>query len=262
MSWKITFGVLTTVIVCAFGGVVSYKLYHHQRMQDRQIADLLSRDEYMMQKLEQTAEYYKVQPSYRDDAYNYLAIGNSLTLIPSWGRGICATEPDGDYFGRVKQKISERYGDVEASRLNFATWELAYDRTSRLDLLDLYLSDKLNLVTIQLGENVRDVSQYEPDLERLIVYVRQRAPKARIIVIGDFWDKDKNQHRQQAASNQNVSFADLSQIIGDKGYQSKEGTMCQLEDGTLRKVTKEEETHPGDSGMEYIAEQVMHAIGE
>ena len=36
----------------------------------------------------------------------------------------------------------------------------------------LLLSDKLNLVTIQLGENVTDTSHYEQDLEYLITYVQ------------------------------------------------------------------------------------------
>lgn len=160
----------------------------------------------------------------------------------------------------MKQHLAAEYGDVAAYRLNYASWERMQDRSQALDLLDLLLSDKLNLVTIQLGENVTDTSRYEQDLETLIDYVQQHAPKAKIIVIGDFWDKKRNDMRREAAQNQNAAFADLSTIIGDKAYQSKEGTPCTLDDGSTITVSKEAATHPGDKGMEYIAEKVIDQL--
>ena len=206
------------VLVCLLGG---YKVYRHEQSQNaqlRQLQSLEGRTDYLEQRLQQVTDYYNVQPEYRDDAYNYLAIGNSLTLITSWGRGICATQPDGDYFGRVKQQLAAEHGDAVAYRINYASWERMQDCNKALDLLDILLSDKLNLVTIQLGENVADTSHFEEDLETLIAYVHKRAPKAKIIVIGDFWDKNRNEMRKQAAANQNVLFADFSDIIGNKDY--------------------------------------------
>lgn len=127
-------------------------------------------------------------------------------------------------------------------------------------MLNVLLSDKLDLVTIQLGENAADTTTYEQDLEALIAYVQQRAPKAKIVVIGDFWDKKRDAMRRKAAANKNVAFADISAIIGDKAYQSREGTECELANGTVRKVSKAEETHPGDKGMAYIAEKVIEKL--
>lgn len=245
------------VLVCLLGG---YKVYRHEQSQNAQLKQLQSlegRTDYLEQRLQQVTDYYNIQPEYRDDAYNYLAIGNSLTLITSWGRGICATQPDGDYFGIVKQQLAAEHGDAVAYRINYASWERMQDRSKALDLLDILLSDKLNLVTIQLGENVTDTSRFEEDLETLIAYVHKRAPKAKIIVIGDFWDKTRNEMRKQAAANQNVLFADLSDIIGNKDYQSKEGTICTLDDGSTIAVSKAAETHPGDKGMEYIANEII-----
>jgi len=240
-----------------------YKVYRHEQSQNaqlRQLQSLEGRTDYLDQRLQQVTEYYNVQPEYRDDAYNYLAIGNSLTLITSWGRGICATQPDGDYFGRVKKQLATEHGDAVAYRINYASWERMQDRSKALDLLDILLSDKLNLVTIQLGENVTDTSHFEEDLETLIAYVHKRAPRAKIIVIGDFWDKNRNEMRKQAAENQSVLFADLSEIIGNKEYQSQKGTICTLDDGSTIAVSKEAATHPGDKGMEYIANKVIEEI--
>lgn len=239
---------------------MGYKLYKHEKKQEQEYSELMGQVGFLRDKLDQTTEYYNFQPEYRDDTYNYLAIGNSLTLIGSWGRGICATKPDGDYFGRVMSYLRETKGETVGYRFNFSTWELMSARENAYPLLDKLLSDKLNLVTIQLGENVRNKDTYEKDLEQLISYVHQKAPKAKIILIGDFWDKGKNQMRHQAAEATDTPFADLEPIIGDRKYQSKEGIECEMLDGTTRKVSKIEETHPGDEGMAYIAEKVIEKL--
>ena len=257
---KFWMSIVMLLVVCIVGGGLCLKAYHHEKKQESQIRELGSRTEYLEGRLNQIQNYYEFQTEYRDDAYNYLAIGNSLTLITNWGRGICATKPDNDYYGLVNQYLNQKQGDVVSYRYNFAPWETTSNRASRLDLLNVFLSDKLNLVTIQLGENVADTTTFEPDLEALIAYVQQRAPKAKIIVIGDFWDKKRDAMRREAAANKNVAFADISALIGDKAYQSKEGTECELSDGTVRKVSKAEETHPGDKGMAYIAEKVIEKL--
>lgn len=257
---KFWMAIAILVVVCIVGGGLCLKVYHHEKKQESQIREISSRTEYLEGRLNQVQNYYDFQPEYRDDAYNYLAIGNSLTLITNWGKGICATKPDNDYYGLVNQYLNQKRGDVVSYRYNFAPWETATNRASRLDLLNVLLSDKLDLVTIQLGENAADTTTYEQDLEALITYVQQRAPKAKIVVIGDFWDKKRDAMRREAAANKNVAFADISAIIGDKAYQSKEGTECELSDGTVRKVSKAEETHPGDEGMAYIAEKVIEKL--
>lgn len=260
-SKKRLYGIVSlAVVICLLGGVIGYKIYRHEKRQEQEYNNLSGQVSFLQEKLEQTTEYYNFQPGYRDGTFNYLAIGNSLTLIGSWGRGICATQPDGDYFGRVEAYLSQTKGETVGYRFNFATWELMSARENAYPLLDKLLSDKLDLVTIQLGENVRDNTTYEKDLEGLIAYVHQKAPKAKIVLIGDFWDKKRNQMRQQAAENTNTPFADLAPIIGDKKYQSKEGTVCELTDGSTREVSKVEETHPGNEGMAYIADQVIEKI--
>lgn len=67
------------------------------------------------------------------------------------------------------------------------------NRSRAFDLLDILLSGKLNFVTIQLDENVTDVSYFEEEFEALIAYVPWRASRDKIIVIGDFWDKHYNE---------------------------------------------------------------------
>ena len=194
-----------------------------------------------------------------------MAIGNSLTLITSWGRGICSTKPDNDYFGLIvayllNNPTTSINKNVVAHRWNFAIWERSSNRTATLDLLDPFLNTSLDLVTIQLGENVHDTSTYETDLEILIDYVQAKAPKAQVILIDDFWDDIKSEMRKRVALKKNLMFADLSAIRRNKKYQSRAGTECFMEDGRIKKVSKEAETHPNDEGMKFIAEKVIKVI--
>ena len=228
--------------------------------QAQQISELIGKTEYLEEKLSQTTDYYNYDTAYSEDAFNYFAIGNSLTLITSWGRGICSTRPDNDYFHLVGSELESRHGSVVSYAYNFSPWERAADRASTLDLIDGYLSEMLDLVTIQLGENVFYTTTYETDLVNLIEYVQQKCPNAQIIVVGDWWDTEKNETRRIAASKTNSDFADLSEIIWDKSYQSETGQICYLQDGSAIQVTEGASAHPGDLGMRYIADRVIEKL--
>ena len=227
---------------------------------EKKITELEGKIEYLEEKLRQTTDYYEYSTEYDAEAFNYLAIGNSLTMINSWGRGICSTKPTNDYFNLVKKFLESKGKNVVAYAYNFSPWETSENRDSTLDLIDVYLDEKLDLVTIQLGKNVINTSTYEEDLIFLINYVKDKCPNAQVIVIGDWWKRDYNDIRKDAAKKTEVDFADLSEVIQNKEYQSKAGTVCYLEDGTTIEVSEKASTHPGDKGMEYIADKVIEKI--
>lgn len=259
-------------MILVFMGVLTVKFISHEQKQNKIIdelytmnnelkAELLSQREYFEERINQSINYFEYDIHYTKNTYNYLAIGNSLTLIKSWGRGICSTMPDNDYFNIVVKYLKNNYnGKVVAYPFNFAVWERSNNRLSNFKLIDVFLSQELDLVTIQLGENVVDLKSFESDLENLIKYIHSKAPKARIIVVGDFWDQSRNELRKAAALNTNSCFADLSEIINNPIYQSKEGTECIGPNNTKIYVSKVAATHPGDKGMEYIANQIINNI--
>ncbi|WP_026664663.1 SGNH/GDSL hydrolase family protein [Butyrivibrio sp. FC2001] len=111
-----------------------------------------------------------------------------------------------------------------------------------------------------MGENVTDATTYEADLESLINYVKEKSPKATIVVIGDWWSVDKNEMRKTAAANTNVIFVNLEDLIGDKAYQSSTGIICNKSDGTTITVSEAASTHPGDEGMKEIANRIIEAL--
>jgi hypothetical protein len=53
-------------------------------------------------------------------------------------------------------------------------------------LIDGLLDEIISLVTIQLGENVSDLSAFESDFNELIFYIRIKCKEAQIVVFGDF----------------------------------------------------------------------------
>ena len=160
----------------------------------------------------------------------------------------------------VKKYIEQTYGECVSYAYNLSCWEGVEQRSDTLELLDPYLDEKLDLVTIQLGENAISFDTFTSDMVELIDYVRSKCPNAQIIIIGEFWYSERNEYRKKAAEQTSCAFADLSEIIGDSEYQSKAGTVCYLKDGTTVEVSEEAATHPGDKGMVYIANKVIELI--
>ena len=104
---------------------------------------------------------------------------------------MAASSKENDYYHILCSGLKTHESQLTSYAYNFSAWEmLSYDRAESIDIIDGYLSDNLDLVVIQLGENVNDLDSFEDDFEYLIKYISLKAPKAKII-IGNFWSKSK-----------------------------------------------------------------------
>ncbi len=201
------------------------------------------------------------------DSFNYLAIGNSLTqhgVCKYWWNpvGMAASDADHDYFHLVKSGLRKRFGKVTAHAINFAIWEFnGHDRDQTFSKIDKLLDDNISLVTIQLGENVKDRSTFAQDYVSLIEHIRRKTGgKAQIIVIGDFWKNDPV--RAEAAKKCGVDFVSLDEAQKDPAkYRSRIGAVVFDAEGN-RHIVKSAGVakHPGDTGMAFIADQVLNAV--
>lgn len=199
--------------------------------------------------------------------YNYLALGNSITKHPLcdywWNEiGMAATTEEKDYFHLVVKYLQNSYGEVQAQAFNVYYWEIiSADRAQTLSAWDAYLSEELDLVTIQLSENVLDTATFEKDFREMIVYVTEKCPNAQIIVIDDFWSDEKSEMKKRAIDRLNVAFVDLSEIRGDSTYQAGMGTMVYDAEGNSHKLEHDGvSVHPGDRGMQYYMEKIVSLI--
>lgn len=211
---------------------------------------------------------------YPEDTYNYLAIGNSITVhsITSywWNEcGMAASCPEKDFVHLVVKYLEKEEGDVFYHTVSFKPWEISVnDRAETYSLINPCLDEKLDLITIQLGENVEvDDETFATDLEELIGHIQAKAPNAKIIVLDDFWDSgEKIDAKKEVCESMNVEFASLEEIKGNQdfevGHSAKLYTVYD-KDGKSHVVEHlGVKNHPNDKGMKYIAEQIIACLEE
>lgn len=202
-----------------------------------------------------------------DGDYNYLAIGNSITWHGKtsywWNEcGMAATTAENDYYHLICNHLNQAKGNVCSHVTNFSIWETqAHDRAETFESIKKYMSNELDLITIQLSENVIDYTTWEADYVELVSYIKQKSPNAQIILIGDFWNTVKTDVKERVAQQTNVQLANLNEIVGNTSYQCGIGTIVYDEEGNSHTVEHDGVAmHPGDSGMGYIANKVIELI--
>ncbi len=204
---------------------------------------------------------------YSPDAYNYLAVGNSITVHGKceywWSEcGMAASIPEKDFCHIAADMLAKREGRVDLLTKNFSKWELLdTDRAETLELLDPFLSPELDLVTVQLGENVGSLSGYGEDLSGLLAHIIERAPNAAVVVIDDFWDYQRSLMRRETAESLGLPFVGLEAIRNSAEYRCGIGTVVYGDDGEAHVVDHEGVAkHPNDEAMRFIAEGIIKAV--
>ena len=271
------------VLVPAAVVLAAVSILRHEQDQNTAIRELSGRVTALREKRRVTAEMsaaaeavsglaervtrLEVQADREEADYAWFAIGNSITVhAPNevwWnGIGMAASAADRDYVHLVAEQLSGMYGKTAVHPLYCYAWETAADRGGKLSMLDPYLDPQLQLVTIQLGENAEDLTTFEEDFEALIRYVQEKAPQAKILVIGDFWTNgDRDRMKQEAAEKTGAGFVSLEEIRDNPEYQAGIGAIVYDAEGNPHTVENRDVAgHPGDRGMQYIADRVTEAL--
>lgn len=250
-------GVSLSIILALAITLCGIKLIKHEKSQQDRIASLEAQLNFIQ------AENNKSIVVWNPNDYNYLAIGNSITIhAPNeywWNEcGMAASTVEKDFVHQIAAEL-----DANMYAYNFYAWEMTgHDRGESLSLLDDLLSDQLDLVTIQLSENVLELSTFQSDFEELIRYIQKNASNAKIIVIGDFWDTEqKDEMKKKACAATGVHFVSLDDIKGLKEYQCGMGAVVYDEQGNSHVVEHDGTAlHPSDEGMTWIAEKALEVI--
>ena len=218
-----------------------------------------------------------------EDTYRIVCIGDSVTAHPyaaqnenplgywlqEWGMAASAEEKD--YSHVLAAMLEKKEGPVSLDVMNYNPWELAeasmVPRSAYLSSLDsLFGADKgeADLIVLQLGENCTQYQNLSLDFGALIDYLRQKAPDARIVVTGTVIRMDPERNaavdsiKQQVCAEKGITYVDMS------GYNESmwvgEGTQIINPQGQVTVISTSQRTHPGDAGMQWIAEQIYHAL--
>lgn len=226
------------------------------------LKDLVSSLELEVAKLKNVVDW-------SDTEYNYLAIGNSLTIHSKcdywWNEiGMAASRSENDYVHIVADEITTREGSCCFHAVNFANWEtMSNDRAEAYPTIYPYLSDKVDLITLQFGENVGDTTSYVEDYLELIDFVTENAPNAEIVILDDFWHEDIGELNHQAAIAKSLKFVSYGGIQGQDEYRSSIGSVVYDDMDNPHIIEKVGvATHPSDVGMAYIASKVIEVLYE
>lgn len=202
------------------------------------------------------------------ETFDYLAIGNSITIHDTcdyWPNtsGMSASSPENDYFHLVSAGLEESKGTVNSYALSLFAWEVvATDRAEMAELTDTYLTEDLDLVTIQLGENAQDLETFLDDYVYLIRHIQQYAPNAKILALGDFWDYENRELlKMQGAQLCDVTFVSLEAIMEDPAYQAGQIVKVVDQYGQIHEIQHSGVAkHPSDEAMMYIAQAILSAL--
>lgn len=248
---------------------LGFKFLQHEQNQNMQIIELQQQITMIKSNYSSNKEAMEFSQKCQQAGYSYLAIGNSITRHPLcdywWNDcGMAATVKENDYYHKVVKYLEDKYSDVNSESYGFATWErLHTDRAETLTMIEPYLNENIDLITVQLGENAVELATFESDFEYLITYITQESPDAEIIVIGDVWEYNgRDAMKKEAAEKCGVIFVDMSEIKDNSVYQCGMGTVVYDADGNTHTVEHEGVAkHPGDLGMQYMADAIISALG-
>lgn len=202
-------------------------------------------------------------------ANKVLIMGNSLTL--AGGQiGMAASNPSLDYYSIVKNKLMSINSNVVVKpRLGAGQWESETTSDGRQEVFDDVISPQLDadtdVVIVQLIDNINTDAKkatFEADAETLIKNIKNKAPKARVFWIAR-WFADDNllaelKEACQAAGATQIDITDIARMSDTKSYIGATRTGA---DGTTWTVKSSgEAAHPGDKGMQLIADRVIESI--
>ena len=202
---------------------------------------------------------------------NVLYIGNSL-LVGFGDFGICASNPNQDYYAYINSYLNEKVEGLTPSKLNGTGFEGITDETTYnnwfVNSLLPKLSDETELVIIQLSDNInteaRRTAFINSGANRLLHYIRTNAPKARVAWVSAWYSNMNNQAAiSQACNNYGATFIDISDLYGVEGNQSYIGATVTKTDGTTITVDNTGvASHPSSQGFRQIADRIIEKLFE
>lgn len=201
-----------------------------------------------------------------------LLLGNSLLLgfstDGSHGApfGCTASDSKHDWAYLLTEKLKVKSPSVTVKKLHDAKFEQAESDTAAENYIsnEFAAADKNNdLVIVQIGDNANTElrrATFKNNFSKLIKAIRTNNPTADIVVAGVWFNGGDLENFLQAQSSAlNYTFVPLSDLCKSSNMATVGDTVT-FDDGVQMQVYEAIRTHPGNKGMEAIANRIYDSL--
>jgi hypothetical protein len=193
---------------------------------------------------------------------NILILGNSMTKhaprpqvgwYGNWGMAASVQSKDFSHIIGTALK-------AQVTPVNISDFEMSHT-VFDLKNLEKYFVQTPDLIIIKLGENVLQTTDFDKSFTKFISYIKEKAPNAKIVIAGTFWQNDPVNKALIAESQlRKIPFVKLQQL-DTQINKSVIGEDAIGADGLKYKITDQGvANHPGDVGMKNIADLILTKV--
>lgn len=230
--------------------------------------------------VKQIAEEQRVLPGNltmnAKDVKKVLFVGNSILLGMFNTYGMCASSPKKDYAYLVQQKLLEYNKDCVFYKLHgsgfehgenmeaFEAWFSKEDNVyTGMPAKDSFTED-LDLILIQLTDNVNTDAKIDAFRQKVDIFmerIKKMCPKARIIWIHGWFNKQNTVDKLvEVCERWGLERIDISDfhVKENESYSGQISWHPETGEMTVKDTWI---THPGDKGMEKIAQRIIEVLG-
>ncbi|MCJ8211731.1 SGNH/GDSL hydrolase family protein [Mucilaginibacter sp. RS28] len=185
--------------------------------------------------------------------HNVLILGNSITYATADGNlgwkgnwGMAASAPEKDYVHLLTKSLQTLAADCKVQAFNISPFEFDY-KNYNLDNLQTYRDLKPDLLILRIGENVQptnfDAVAFEQKYTALLSYFKSTNPNLKILAVSSFWTGRDYVDQIMAKYPPYLSLAYLGTDLSNYALD-------------MPNVDYAVQTHPGDKGMQAIADAI------
>lgn len=194
--------------------------------------------------------------------------GNSLT-VGFDNYGMAASDYQHGWADLVSQAVKSINPSFSYQSINGGNWENATTSADRIAELNNTVKPNIDasvdLIIIQLSDNVNTDEKkatFADDAKAMITWFRQQAPKARIVWIASWFNPPLIPAIAEACKERGALLCDIEQYARPQQYKSYIGAVWTDRQGVKHTIDNAgQAAHPGDLGMQMIANSVMNTLG-
>lgn len=202
-----------------------------------------------------------------------LFLGNSLLLGMDTDNshggafGMASTSPQNDYAYYVEQAILQKNKFAEFSKFHIGEFEMAENNVTANNYISANKSiwTEKDLVIVQLGENVNNDKRrqtFKKNFKKLISDIRSKSPNAVILcVTGWYYNEEVSDIVLNTCKNYNCGYLNISHLYTTENKATNHvGETVKYYDGNTTNIRETLATHPYNTGMKAIADEIIEIL--